>query len=167
MFAIHTAAKDIKKRGMGDSPPAEDNSGSPPAPADSPPAEGNSGSPVLTVEDAIAALTPGMDNAIAALNRALGAQSTPPMDLDIFSVQSKSMALGQAMQQLHGEPSQFAAQPEHTALTVTGVARGNGSGTDNYLFEYPHTAVEHEGFEMSMANQPEDQHLGCCGPVHI
>ena len=71
------------------------------------------------------------------------------------------------MQQLHGEPSQFAAQPEHTALTVTGVARGNGSGTDNYLFEYPHTAVEHEGSEMPMANQPEDQHLSCCGAVHM
>ena len=156
VFAIHTAVKDIKKRGMGDSPPA-----------DSTPAEGNSGSPVLTLEDAIAALTPAMDNATAALNRALGAQSTPPMDLDIFSVQSKYMALGQAMQQLHGEPSQFAAQPEHTALTVTGVARGNGSGTDNYFFGYPRTAVEHEGFEMQMANQPEDQEPGCCGTVHM
>ena len=172
VFAIRTAVKDIKKRGMGDSPPAEANSGSPPAPADSPPAEGNSESSVLTVEDAIAAiaaLTPGMDNAIAALNRALGAQSTPPTDLEkqYDSVQSKCMALAQAMQQLHGEPSQFAAQPEHTALTVTGVARGNGSGTDNYVFEYPHTAVEHEGFEMSMANQPEDQQPSCCGAVHM
>jgi len=156
VFAIRTAVKDIKKRGMGDSPPAEDNSGSPPAPADSPCAEGIYGSPVLTVEDTIAALIPAMDNAIAALNRALGAQSTPPMDLEkqYDSVQSKYMALAQAMQQLHGKPSQFAAQPEHTALTVTGVARGNGSGTDNYLFEYPHTQDDH-------AQQ------GCCGPVHM
>ena len=83
MFAIRAAVKDIKERGMGDSPPAEDNSGSPRDPADSPPAEDNSEFPVLTVEDAIAALTPAMDNAIAALNRALGAQSTPPVDLDI------------------------------------------------------------------------------------